>query len=264
VSKSKWSVLGLAVVLAVFVFRDARAGNIPSPAAPACQVYSIELPMGAAFNWVVPPAPADPTPIESLVVDDITYSVFLDPCNCASRCVVFDRNFTGVLANTGWTQIADGVADPTGGPNYEWWWLDLPPAGLNAADQCVIRWAEARGTNFRAVMQDIDGEGNPIVNGVFDAISHSLYGQVMGRWFDNWDMTPPMTETLTTSIAITQTSESRHYQTPYVLTGSAIMFATVGGTGISTYINAVAYVKGRVFFSNSPLRNTSFNVWTVP
>ncbi|HZN62007.1 MAG TPA: hypothetical protein VFC90_06345 [Planctomycetota bacterium] len=256
VGMKRYWIAAAALVIAVVVWRDASAGNVQSPGLPNYQVFNLDLSLGAGFSFQPNPL-TDPDPVFVVVVDDITYSVALNPCNIAGRCLVFDRHFTGPFEAPGYANITDPVPDPVSGPDYEWWNL------TGTMSWIIIRWAEARGTYFRADMIDMNGEGGVMPGGRFDATSHSLYGQVLGRTHIRGEdsMVHEDTETLTATIAISPTSESRHYQTPYIVQSGIVRFVGATGAGVSGYVQASAFVKGRIIFGlgNAPLRNSNFS-----
>ena len=263
--KSRFVIFGASVLLACLIWMDARAGNLQSPAPPAYQIYNLELALGQGFTFVT--NPSDPGDFQRLVVDDITYTVDLNPCFTEPRCLTFGTYSTGPF----WRPtpfIPDGTPDPVG-LDYEWYYNDQSPVFV----EWMIRWSEARGTYWRADMVDTNSAGVAAAHGRFDSISHSLYGQTLGRVYlydeGNGECHCPRTrysETLTTSVTTSQTSESRHYQTPYVVQSGYVRFRGVTGAGFSNYLNARAYVKGRVFFSYqgsmTPSRNTNFDIVT--
>lgn len=267
-AKGKFLILGASVLLASLIWMDARAGNLQSPPPPAYQIYNLELGLGQGFTFVS--QPSDPSELQRLVVDDITYTVDLNPCNTEPRCLSFGSSSTGPF----WRPtpfIPDGTPDPSG-IDYEWFFNDQSPQFV----EWMIRWAEARGTYWRADMVDTNSQGVAAAHGRFDSISHSLYGMTLGRvyLYDEGAGTGEgchcpsdrYSETLTTTISMSQTSESRHYQTPYIVQSGYVRFRGVTGAGFSNYLNARAYVKGRVFFSyqgsQTPSRNTSFDIVT--
>src|SRR5258705_11401364 len=109
----------------------------------------------------------------------------------------------------------------------------------------------------------MNGDGVVMPGGRFDAIPHSLYGQLLGRPHIRGEdgSLHEDTETLTATIAISPTSESRHYQTPYVVQSGIVRFVGNTAAGTSPYVQASAFVKGRIIFGmgNSPLRNSNFS-----
>lgn len=265
--KGKFVIFGVSVLIAGIIWMDARAGNLQSPPPPAYQIYNLELALGQGFTFVG--VPSDPSELQRMVVDDITYTVDLNPCNPTPRCMVFGTASTGPFWRA-MPLVNDGTPDPPGG-DYEWYSITSqnPPY-----IEWLIRWAEGRGTYWRADMVDTNSAGVAAAHGRFDSVSHTLYGQTLGRVYlydeggtgECHCQSDRYSEMMTTTITISPTSESRHYQTPYVVQSGYVRFRGVTGASFSNYVNATAYVKGRVFFSyqgsQTPTRNTSFNIVT--
>lgn len=255
--RRKLFVCGAALLVAALAYRDARAGNVAAPKS-AYEVYNLELNLGEGFKFLGSGAVA-------LVVDDVTYTVDMDPCDASARCVLFDKASAGLDSDI----LNDSNGVPTPGPNYEI---------FQGAGYIAIRWAEARGTHFRADMLDQAGAAGEVgapQHQRFDSISHTVYGQFLGREEIRWPLaTGEGSGTgvgvgMSASVAVTPSSESRHYQTPYVQLGTVIRFDNTirpppGTFTNSLYVQAIAYVKGRVFFDSNyaPTRNTNFEILT--
>jgi len=255
-TRTKACIAFAALVVAAAAVTDARAGNVAAPVM-AFEVYNLELNLGEGFKYLGTNAAA-------LVVDDITYTVDMDPCDTSGRCVMFDHETT--------SQVGDGMLVPPPGPVGN---SQLLYAGPNSF---VIRWAEAKGTHFRADMLDQAGAAGEVgapQHQRFDSISHTVYGQFLGREEYHYptgssaEAVMGMGVGISASVDITPSSQSRHYQTPYVQLGALIRFDNTirpppGTFTNSLYVQAIAYVKGRVFTdpAAAPVRNTNFQILT--
>jgi hypothetical protein len=244
--------------------------------------YSVDLALGQRFCM------SSPAYDGVILVDDITYSVDLDPCEPEDRCALIDFDANEVPNDGGYHNPGGSV--PPGlrplGQLSSTGFIVAPIGTGNYFLSPTLSWfVVVRATVFVATMEN-EAQGNRI----FDRVSHTMYGEVIGTrylprtyWNDgiNVGFTDPHdhTSNLTSSlplngritmnpevsgnmfdIAAVQTSESRHYQSPEIVNflanapaGNGVKYSGAIGPGHSTYINATACVKGRVIFNDGTL-----------
>lgn len=267
--------VGLALAgfaLGAVLLADAYAGNVAATSAPNSdvQLFSVEMNLGDYLGYVGSTAGA------AVLIDDLTYSVELDPCCALPECEMFRPTdiLEGHWDGNNSSEVHAGID-----PQHETLWQS---AFLGGFGNYAMRWAFARGTSFRACMYN--GASGMIGGGAFDMVSHQIYGETIGRergvgFISAWvpepgpDVELPSISSVTTSvslaIAMVNTSESRHYQTPEVFyTGSNppssstdfIQFVSdwdrLNGGNFCEYNTAKVCVKGRIVLSSSaPVRN---------
>jgi hypothetical protein len=289
--RTKFVLSLVALGVAASSFREASAGNLcVTIPAPTVQYFSIDMSLGQYFDYT------GSVPNAAVLIDDITYAVDLNPCNCDDRCEMFTIDMLAGPGDPIWP-VGDPLNIVVPGDHS----VMQASADLNFGDFfrdfTITRWAHARGTLFRAELR------NTVLGGlgpVFDRVSHTMYGQMIGRqletdgvatdvgggnfWSRVGDEEPivnPIGFThrstaygvgMGVGVTAVNTSESRHYQTPEIMFVGAnppasaiqkIQFASnIAGltSAQSQYTNAKVSIKGRVILSGAPVRNNDLTV----
>jgi hypothetical protein len=251
------AVAAASVVTALGV-HDALAGNlddtaIANGAVPPVKVWNLMLEIGHFATW------AGPEEDWCLLIDDVTFTVDLNPELSEDRHLLFPYD-------TLWGP-GDQATYSVVGPSNDNAKVHFSPAGLFLA-----RWARARGTLFRGFL----GCGSvPVLDPgstfhSFDSISHTLYGQYVGRERD-WGDFEGTTATLSLGLAGFNTSESRHYQTPeLVLEDEIISFfgmqtppGAVNPPGITNHTRAFALMRGRLLTDPNTFPSRAAGPFTI-
>lgn len=261
-SKWKYGVGAALVLLAVAAWSPARAGNLDLPL-PDCLYYSVTLRPGEAFRYTGTAGEY------TLTVDDVTYTVAIDPCDTYERCVFFTEDeitaFADETANSGST-----FTPPSTGPGFAGGIATSTMSSSNTYFNQVL----AKGAYLR--LELYEGTLGGASGATFDAVSHTLYGlytdkfksayqrsETVTEWgtFDqhNGPMTAVATATGAMSEAVglstwaVQTSESRHYQSPQIVqrgidnSNWVGLSNTTAFSDYGTYQEAMVMIKGRVW-----------------
>ncbi len=243
--KLNYSVLGTAALVVALSLGDVVAGNYTDPAA---LTYNVEILLGQNTSF----SPSNPEPI-AVTVDDITYDVQIDMCSLVPTCLVFTAEELRGQELPGTDFPAGPLPPPFPTPT----WI-----GNQTASQIIIRWADARGADFGAELVDSGEDVPPEYPGSLnvDAVSHMVYSQLLARETFRFPAGQSSASAglgvgVGTNLTSQATSESRHFQTPYVMRGDTLTFQTT--MGLTPYAAARVIVKGRAYFAGSTPPPTS-------
>ena len=273
----KW-IAGVAMlVVAGGAWDAARAGNLDLPTA---QYYSVVIAPGDSFYYG-----GSETDV-TLTVDDITYTAQIDPCDLFSRCEFFEESEVTPFSDQ--DTFLNTFYGPTTLPGVAG---GLGTTSWGATQTVFANAVLAKGQFLRLEMSEGSAGGASVV---FDAMSHSVYGEFIDKMKEKkasdhsvteWNRVPEVstgaglvTETATATDAMTEavgvstwavpTSESRHYQSPQIVQKVETNWNHVwlnNVTAISdygTYREAFAMVKGRVFIGTegAPVENFDITI----
>lgn len=254
-SRTKFALALAGLALGGVLLEEARAGNwaVTSASTADVELWSVEVDLASYFTY------GGTEPDVAIVVDDVTYSVELDPCCAEAECLLFTPQ-----------DLMQGPYDAPPGASHSTStnlddWISI---SSNVYGHYARRYAFARGTSFSAALTN---GAAAALGPAFDIVSHQLYAETIGReratgWVAPEDALLPEIEpaemssvgtSVALAIAIASTSESRHFQTPEMFSvgpnppttaTQGINFHNYGSrfTNSCPYRSAKACIKGRL------------------
>lgn len=250
----KWVAAASLAVGAIGIVGSAEAGNVASGAS---EYYSVIMTPGDYLSYTGSPQ------THTILVDDITYATQINPCNTATRCMIFTSEDFGQYDSNS-TQL-DPLRYIINGQEVT--------VGFTFTMVSAARTSIARGQYMAAYLIESNGTNNIR----FDETSHSVWAQLVAKskrerttWNfgdvafpDGVGATVSVAEALSITSWAVPTSESRHYQTPHIVQdGGRVTFSL--DAAWAAYANARCFVKGRIFFGGGPTENTSVTVQAGP
>jgi hypothetical protein len=248
-NRTKFVVALAALALGGTLLGTADAGNL---VVPCPEYFSLALNSGNYLTYTGSDEDA------TLVIDDLSFTADMDPCQLSTRCVLFEEAFFGFPVDESDDQTSGAIGQGS-----------FVSTGYH---RLASRFVVARGKYFRATVADVDSQS---VGPVFDAFSHSVYAYLAFKSRDetayNFSYqsaggpgpdnaasfsaaTQAIAETMGVTSWATPTSESRHYQTPHIVQNGRVLFVATG------YGNGTLYVKGRVILEAADVPTVSADV----
>lgn len=278
VSRWKCAVGAASMLLAGAAWSSARAGNLDLPL-PTCLYYSVMLQAGEAFRYTG--TEGDYT----LTVDDITYTVAIDPCDLFERCAFFPESEITAAFSDSTRFEPPTITGPTTAPGFAGGISTSTSFSQNSyLNQVITKGAYLRLEMYEGPLGVVNTGGDL----TFDAVSHSVYGTFLEKMKERKassqnvtvfgigpeegiTATAVATHAMTDSIAVStwavQTSESRHYQSPQIVqrggetnSNYVCLMNTGAATDYGVYQQAQAMVKGRVWVGSTGAPVETFDI----
>lgn len=251
----QWSLAALAAAASVGVVGTADAGNITPP---TVECFSVVLDPDEFLSYT------GTEPTATILIDDVTYSAHIDPCDTFGRCEFFATSDIGGFAQ----DVSTFNSNNSNGFAIN----GQPSVTSSYSSFTLARWAKAKGAYLSAHLTEETSLG---ATSDFDAFSHTLYGEAAGvlrertsgtkeaatgapGWaiqevtWQSATATDAISHTMGFSTWAVQTSESRHYQTPQVVQDDGkVHFSLQQATSdYGSYVEARVFIKGRVILGS--------------
>jgi hypothetical protein len=256
--RAKWWVAAGACAAAAASWQDAFAGNVDvTIPASSVEYFSVKLDYATRLHIG--------SVVAGALIDDITYMVEPQPLAVTARTPLFTWNDV-----FGWEDL-DGIGLTRTVLNRQEYYGNVTTGAFGHTPGILVdvqQWASAYGSWVG--LEVVESSLTWAYLRPFDGVCHTFYGQMLGREVllnDQKQGNVAAGVGMGVSVTLSQSSESRHYQTPHIIVQyppDTRTVAVVPAVPSGAYGSVRVFVKGRVILDPLDLPRPTGHVHAGP